>query len=123
MFVVVAILLGISLMMKALEFGRLGSLIIMGLVILMLLRGLRSRLIQGKSGLRYSFHRLRTTLASGLLLLIISAFFLLKLPSFVFCQFAVEPTFSSVVYSPRDGTLELTVDSLPMLLKVNLSVR
>ena len=111
MFVVVAILLGISLMMKALEFGRLGSLIIMGLVILMLLRGLRSRLIQGKSGLRYSFHRLRTTLASGLLLLIISAFFLLKLPSFVFCQFAVEPTFSSVVYSPRDGTLELTVDS------------
>ena len=110
-FVVAVILIGISLLMKTLEFGKLGGLITIGLVILMLLRSFGSSFFQRKSGLRYGVHRLRATITFGLLLLVISAFFFLKLPSFVFCRFAVEPTFSSVVYSPRDGVLELSVDS------------
>ncbi len=107
-FVIVSITIGVSVLLKHLEFGAFGD-----AIVLMLLATIGFRMLKQRPKLRQDVWRrfsLWRSLASlALLGFLVFACFVIPLPSHRYCQFSVAADRSAVVYAAHDGRVSLSV--------------
>ena len=108
-FVILSISIGIYLILKSYEFGFLSEVAVGFLLFLMALRMLTTSNIKRVPIRRINW--LRTICVTCFLTLGITAFCLLPVPSYVYCNLMVESNESAIVYATASGKLSIAVDA------------
>lgn len=115
--IIVSIIIGLAFVLKWAGFGRLGDAFVFGIVALMSLRMLGNRKqLRHRMGvtINTNYKQKMTSLAIGVV--IVAVVFLIRFPSYRYCEFVVEPAESVVVYSPADGQLNLNVNPYELVM-------
>lgn len=107
-FVVLSICVGVLLVLKSLNFGILSECIVFLLLGTVGFRMLKQSKLE-RQPIKRRINLMRSFAVLTILCLAGVACFCLPLPSNVYCNFAVESAKSSIVYSPKDGKLDLAV--------------